>query len=61
MADYIVCQKKRNTPRLNVQICEQRCPLKSDCKEYLTYLRGRPNRREITAHLSNSSLAPAVS
>ena len=39
MPDYIVCQKKRNNPRMDVRICERRCPDKGDCKEYLAYNR----------------------
>lgn len=39
MADYIVCQRKRNSPRLNVRICQEKCPFKEDCKEYMTYLK----------------------
>ena len=38
MADYIVCHKKRNAPRMNVRICEAKCPLKNECKEYMGYL-----------------------
>jgi hypothetical protein len=38
MVDYIVCHKKRNSPRLNVRICEEKCPHKNECKEYLAHL-----------------------
>jgi hypothetical protein len=38
MTDYIVCHKKRNSPRLNVRICQEKCPLKDGCKEYLAFL-----------------------
>jgi len=38
MADYIVCHKKRNAPRINIRICEEKCPLKNECKEYSGYL-----------------------
>ena len=38
MADYIVCHKKRNAPRINVRICQEKCPLRNDCKEYSSYL-----------------------
>ena len=38
MADYIVCHKKRNSPRLNVRICQEKCLLKNECKEYAAYL-----------------------
>lgn len=37
MAEYIVCNRKRNSPRLNVRICKEKCPFKDDCKEYLAY------------------------
>jgi hypothetical protein len=34
MADYIVCRKKRNNPRMDVRICEKRCPLKEECEDF---------------------------
>lgn len=37
MTEYIVCLKKRNSPRLNVRICQEKCPFRDDCKEYLAY------------------------
>jgi hypothetical protein len=37
MPDYIVCQKKRNNPRMDIRICERRCPEKGECKEYLAH------------------------
>ena len=37
MSYYIVCQRKRNNPRVDVCICEKKCPLKADCKEYIAY------------------------
>jgi hypothetical protein len=42
MPDYIVCQKKRNNPRMDVRICERRCPEKSECREYLARHRVAP-------------------
>ena len=42
MPDYIVCQKKRNNPRMDVRICERRCSQKEECKEYLAYHRVTP-------------------
>ena len=40
MAAYVVCHKKRNAPRLNTRICQEKCPLKNECKEYLSTLNG---------------------
>ena len=34
MSEYIVCQKKRNNPRMDVRICHKKCELKNDCIEY---------------------------
>lgn len=34
MPNYIVCHKKRNNPRMDVRICESKCPLKTECGEY---------------------------
>lgn len=39
MSNYIVCHKKRNNPRMDVRICQAKCDLKEDCKEYITYLK----------------------
>jgi hypothetical protein len=36
MSDYIVCLRKRNNPRMNVRVCQHKCPDKEDCKAYLT-------------------------
>jgi hypothetical protein len=33
---YIVCQKKRNNPRMDTRICQRKCNLKNECKEYLS-------------------------
>lgn len=36
MSTYIVCQKKRNNPRMDVRICQKKCRLRGECKEYLS-------------------------
>ena len=36
MSSYIVCQKKRNNPRMDIRICQKKCSLKDDCKEYIS-------------------------
>lgn len=35
MPHYIVCHRKRNNPRMDIRVCEQKCPAKEDCKEFL--------------------------
>ncbi len=37
MSEYIVCLRKRNSPRLSIRICQEKCPFKDNCKEYLAY------------------------
>ncbi|MBW2029550.1 MAG: hypothetical protein JRH06_05760 [Deltaproteobacteria bacterium] len=34
MPYYIVCNKKRNNPRIDVRICKNKCPDKQDCKAF---------------------------
>lgn len=34
MSYYVVCQKKRNNPRMDVRICRKKCELKDECAEY---------------------------
>jgi hypothetical protein len=36
MSTYIVCQKKRNNPRMDIRICQKKCELKGECEEYLS-------------------------
>jgi hypothetical protein len=38
---YILCQRKRNLPRIDVRICEQRCPEREVCKEFRAYQTSR--------------------
>jgi len=37
MSFYIVCQKKRNNPRMDVRICQKKCDMKDGCKEFLSH------------------------
>jgi len=39
MSHYIVCHKKRNNPRMNIQICQKKCTEKEDCQEYISCAR----------------------
>jgi hypothetical protein len=34
MSYYIVCQKKRNNPRMDIRICDKKCDMKNECGEY---------------------------
>jgi hypothetical protein len=47
MAHYIVCHKKRNAPRLDVRVCQQKCPLKNECQSYLAYVKPPVDKEEI--------------
>jgi hypothetical protein len=37
MSYYVFCHKKRNNPRMDVRICEKKCPLRDECQEYIDY------------------------
>jgi hypothetical protein len=34
MSYYIVCQKKRNNPRMDIRVCRKKCDIKDECAEY---------------------------
>ena len=46
MADYILCQRKRNLPRIDVRICEARCAERDSCKDFQKFLGGREEPAE---------------
>ena len=35
MARYIVCHRKRNTPRVDIRICERKCPYRNQCEDFI--------------------------
>jgi hypothetical protein len=39
MSIFIVCLKKRNNPRIDIRVCQKKCDLKDDCKEYISLLK----------------------
>ena len=47
MGDYIVCPNKRNTPRLDVRVCREKCVSKGDCDAYSAYLKICVKEQEI--------------
>jgi hypothetical protein len=54
MTDYVVCHRKRNSPRLSVRICKEKCPFKEECKEYLSCLKmSLQQTQRITAREDN--------
>ena len=53
MVDYIVCHSKRNSPRLNVRICQEKCPLKDECKEYMAYQKASADKKQALALIEN--------
>jgi hypothetical protein len=38
---YILCQRKRNLPRIDTRICESRCPDRDGCRDFLNFQAGR--------------------
>lgn len=58
MADYIVCHKKRNAPRVHVRVCQTKCDSKDLCKEYVANAKLQPEIR--TAPARGETLLVAV-
>lgn len=42
MTIYIVCQKRRNSPRMDIRVCAARCRQRDACPEYLQHLKSSP-------------------
>jgi len=47
MADYIFCMRKKNNPRIDVRICQKKCPFKDECPEFLDYQRNSTDQSSI--------------
>ena len=47
MPSYIVCQKKRNNPRMDIRICQKKCELKNDCEEFIAFHRDLTKEQDI--------------
>lgn len=37
MTTYIVCQKRRNSPRMDIRVCTAKCRRKDGCQEYVQH------------------------
>ena len=59
MSFYIVCQKKRNNPRMDVRICQKKCDLKHDCPEYISHVRVLTQSENIPSYMESQPLAAA--
>lgn len=35
---YIVCEKRKGSPRVNVEVCRRKCQFTEECKSYGRYL-----------------------
>lgn len=57
MSDYIVCQKKRNNPRMNVRICQKKCTEKNNCKEYIAHSETAIETENITLPADEQAVA----
>lgn len=47
MADYLFCLRKKNNPRIDVRICQKKCPFKDECSEFLAYQKRPANQSPI--------------
>jgi len=61
LADYIYCTKKGSRPRMDVRVCQARCPDKEDCRDLADFLEGRESslkRDSDQDYLEGFSLTP---
>lgn len=36
---YIICEKRRGHPKVNVEVCRRKCKFMEECKSYEKYIR----------------------
>jgi hypothetical protein len=60
MSYYIVCHKKRNNPRMDVRICREKCNLKENCREYISYLKVLVQNKNASLSAESHSLGLGV-
>jgi hypothetical protein len=59
MSYYIVCQKKKNNPRMDVRICQKKCDLKHDCPEYISHVRVLAQSENVSSYTESQPIALA--
>ncbi len=47
--DYVTCDRRKNSPQINVLICEKKCQHRNSCSAYLSYAKVK----SLAASLSN--------
>lgn len=48
MSYYVVCQKKRNNPRMDIRVCNKKCDIKDECAEYQSSSKILPQNDTVT-------------
>ena len=48
--DYITCEKRKNSPKINVLICEKKCEHAKKRKSYLNYLKPKSSMLPINEY-----------
>lgn len=36
---YIICEKRRGNPKINVEVCRRKCDFTEECRPYKRYLK----------------------
>ena len=39
---YVVCDKRKGNPKINVEVCRKKCEFAEECKAYNSYLSAAP-------------------
>jgi len=39
---YIICEKRKGNPKVNVEVCRRKCKFMEECKSYMKYLKAPP-------------------
>ncbi|NIS60951.1 MAG: hypothetical protein GTO13_09690 [Proteobacteria bacterium] len=55
---YIICEKRKGNPKVNVEVCRRKCKHASQCKPYNEYLGIGQTLQGAKGGLRNHSVSP---
>jgi len=56
--NYIICEKRKGNPKVNVEVCRRRCKYAGQCKSYKEYLGIAQTLQEGEDDLRNHRISP---
>ena len=55
---YVICEKRKGNPKVNVEVCRRKCKHANQCKPYHEYLDIAQTLQEEKGNLRNHPISP---